>query len=690
MPPRILACFLIGLLSFPACALPADEAAMTVEVDQPEKRLALAKAELVRLAGPVLIAIESEPDGKAFLDFLSSEKVAPTLLSSGKVFEPFEPTIRALQSIWRHDAKSLTDEHELSTALAVALTFGEKSWPVEHALPRYQYYRDSRRNGLLHPVFDQLKAWEKRFVVRGGGNGSMNAEGGWDLASLTWLRDNVKLPAKEYTDACWQAPYRLNNVYGDSIHGANYYLPFGHYVHAERVREIGGVCGSLSHYGANAAMANGIPALTMGEPGHCAYAVRTDAETWTPAYSLSWERGLHASLWPQTTWTALVLQNKVLAERYAHERSVAFLWQARALQSAQPDLAESAFRLALESQPQNLPAWLEAVAYRQSLKPSVESWQAMQQAAIKSLGAFPESLWEVLSLIEKAAWPQLAEPQQLPFLLAYHRAIAPTEGPVMWHFERCLQEQSAHFSDPTKKLAYFEAVLTEQAGSKSWFAPTIAWGQETFSKDAAISEAFYAALARAFSSSAAGSNPDGLRSALRPAILAAAKSDNVAAFQSLAKAGSAFLPKEPIKVEPFPGDLLSSGGLLKPSSTSGWDAPEMHWGVLEPCGGTFHTEREVHAGCVVRLGKLGDLSGLVIVNQGGDQNGPRQLPLRVSISENGTQWTTVFETKDNAPHWRIPLQGKATRVQFIKCERSDDRAEFFHLGAIHAYGKRLQ
>jgi hypothetical protein len=40
--------------------------------------------------------------------------------------------------------------------------------------------------------------------------------------------------------------------------------------------------------------------------------------------------------------------------------------------------------------------------------------------------------------------------------------------------------------------------------------------------------------------------------------------------------------------------------------------------------------------------------------------------------------------------WRIPLEGQATRVQFIKVERDDDRKEFFHLNAIHAYGRRLQ
>lgn len=685
----------IVLFSWITCAplisaAPTDEASLTAAVDQPAQRLASAVAEIKRLSGPLLDQIAREPNGERFLAFLFSENVAPTLLHSGSISEPFDQTIQSLLLIWRADASGLSDPHELSTALATALTFSDKNWPAEQAVARYTYYRDSRRQGLLHPSFDKLLTWEKRYVMRGGGNGTHNAANGWDNASLVWLRDNVKLPIKDYTGACWQAPYRLNNVFGDSIHGANYYLPFGHYIHAERVREIGGVCGSLSHYGANAAIANGIPALTMGEPGHCAYAVRTAADEWTPAYSLSWERGLHCSLWPQHTWTSLMLQNKVLAERYAHERSAAFLWQARALKNSAPDLAEDAYRLALESQPLHQPAWLEAVKFRLERKPDAASCRSMHQAALASLKDYPEAAWDVISLIEAYLVPLLPEAEKVPFLTEYHKAIAKIEGPVMWHFDRCLKEQSALLGTTDAKLAHFEAVLTCQTASKSWFAPTIAWGQAEFTKDPALAEKFYAALGRAFSSSTAGENPDGLRAALRPAILSAAESNNVSAFQTLGQAGKSFLPTSPIAIEPFPGDLLSSGGLLKLSSTSGWDAPEMHWGVLEPMGGTFHTDRQVHAGCVVRLGKLGDLSGLVIVNAGGGQNGPRQIPLRVSVSEDGTQWKTVFEATENAPHWRIPLAGKANRVQFVKCERSDDRSEFFHLTAIHAYGKKLQ
>ncbi len=662
-----------------------DEASLTAAIDQDSSRLQAAEDELKRLAHEWF----AQPVDANFIQFLHNPEVFTGLLCSGKYPESMSQSLDVLFRIWKADTSSLKGS-ELSTALAVALVFGDQKWPSEHAMARYVYYRDSRRNGLLHPMFDTLNVWEKRFVVRGGGNGSYQSHGGWDDLSLLWLRDNVKLPAKDYTGACWQAPYRLNNVYGDSIHGANYYLPFENLNHAQRVREIGGVCGSLSHYGANAAMANGIPALTMGEPGHCAYAVRTDAETWTPAYSLTWERGLHHSLWPQHTWTSLILQNKVLASRYDHEKSQSFLWFARRLTKQQPELAESAYRMALESQPLHLPAWIEAAQFRATRQTDAASWSMMQKSALSALSDYPESAWEAVKIIQKNALPLMNPDQRIDFLMAYHQAIATSEGPVMWHFDKALAEQASWLSDDRERLAFFEAVLAVQSASKSWFAPTIAWGQRAFTQKPETSETYYATLGRVFAAAAGGTNVDGLRSALRPAILAAASSQNVSAFQALGQAGKTFLPQKPIDYEAFPGDLLSSGGLLKPTSTSNWDTPEQHWGVLESTGGSFHTNREVHAGCLVRLGKLGDLSGIVIVNQGGGQNGPRQIPLSVSVSEDGQQWTEVFTSRENAPLWRIPLQGKASRVQFIKVARSDDRNEFFHLSAIHAYGKRLQ
>lgn len=687
---RLVGLFL--LIASPSSRAAEDEASLNAAAADPVKRIELARAELRRVAGPALDELAANPEGKRFLGELNaSPGLLGDLMFSGPL--PDEPgkMLWVLFDLWKADRAGLSDLHERSTAAAVALTFGQKSWPQDKALIRYEYFRDSRKKGLLHPQFDDLQAWEKRFCVSAGSNGGWSGEGGWDDASLVWMRDNVKLPAKDYTGACWQAPYRLDNVFGDSIHGSMYYAPFGDQIHAKRVRDVGGVCGSLSHYGATAARANGIPAITMGEPGHCAYAVRVARGDWEPAYTLSWQRGLHTSLWGKT-WTQLVLQEKAMDEKYDQEKCTAHLWQARALAKSNPELAETAYQLALEAQPINQPAWLEATTFLKDVrKPDAAAWEAIQTGVLKALAAYPEAAWGVIANFQGPALATLPENRRLPFLLEFHKAIAKQDGPVMWDFESALNAQAAALGgDSAKQISFFEQVLSLQAGSKSWFAPTIAWGQSKFGKDPSTTGPFFAALSRVFASDAVGSNQDGLRAALRPAVIAAAADKNVEAFQALGKAGERLRSgQSPIKTEPFPGDLLTSGGLLLTSSTSGWDHPENHWGVLEPCGGGFHTESEVHPNAVVRLGKLGDLSGIVIHDASG-QNSGRQLPLKVSVSENGQTWTQVFRTEKHQDMWRIPLEGQATRVQFIKVERDDDRKEFFHLNAIHAYGRRLQ
>jgi hypothetical protein len=66
------------------------------------------------------------------------------------------------------------------------------------------------------------------------------------------------------------------------------------------------------------------------------------------------------------------------------------------------------------------------------------------------------------------------------------------------------------------------------------------------------------------------------------------------------------------------------------------------------------------------------------------------MPLKVSVSEDGSNWNEVFRTTDASGPWRIPLSGKATRVLYVKVERDDDRNEFFHLAGIRVYGRKLQ
>lgn len=678
---------LIALLAASASALtlPKDEASLEVRAEDRTQRREWALAELQRLLGEKeWNALGSGPRQAFFRDLQSA--LLEELMFSGPVPEDAAKMLRIAEALWKADRNGLAGRHELTTAAAVALMYARKDWPEDQAEARYRYFRDSRKSGKLHPSFDELATWEKRFVVSAGGNGGWAGDGGWGEESMAWLRDHVKLPVKDYTGACWQAPYRLENVFGDSIHGSNYYAPFDKVTHAERVRSVGGVCGSLSHYGATAARANGIPAITMGEPGHCAYAVRTARGEWTPAYSLSWQRGLHTSLW-DSTWTQLVLQEKVLGEKYAMDRSSIHLWQARALAGSNPDLADKAYRLSLKAQPLALPAWIEYVGWLQAArKLQPLEWKKIHDDALAALAAFPEAAWEVVRPISAGLIGPIPADERIPFLLSFHNAISAHEGPVMWDLPKALDEQAKLLGNPAAELEFFEQVVALQSASGCWLAPVVAWGSERFGKGG--DTAWFEALGRGLATG--GNAGESTRKALRPAILAAAASGNIDAFQALAKAvANGEGPALPA-MEPFPGDLLSAGGLIRLSTTSDWDSPETHAGVLERKGGRLHTAAEVRPHVVVRLAKLGELSGMVICDTSTGYNATRIVPIKASVSEDGQTWQEIFRSDKPGGPWRVALDGKAPRVGWIKIERDDDRNEVFHLSAVHVYGRKLQ
>ena len=678
--------FIIHPLSA-ALSLPESEAELEVTAEDLATRRQWALAELERVLGErEWKNLTNGPRSTFFREMQG--KLLDELMFSGPL--PAEPAkmMRIAEALWKEYRGDFTDRRELTTAAAVALMYAREKWPEDQAAARYRYFRDSRKAGKLHPMFDTLETWEKRFVVSAGGNGGWAGDDGWGERSMTWLRDNVKLPAKDYTGACWQAPYRLENVFGDSIHGPKYYAPFEHMIHAERVREVGGVCGSLSHYGATAARANGIPAITMGEPGHCAYAVRTGRGDWTPAYSLSWERGLHTSLWGRT-WTQLVLQEKVLGEKYATDRSSLHLWQARALKAKNPDLAGKAYKQALAAQPLDQPAWMEYVTWlRESRKLDALEWKKVHDQALAALAPYPEAAWEIIFTVQTAMIGDVPQDERMPFLLSFHNAIAGQKGPLMWDLPKALDDQAKLLGNPSQELEFFQQVVTLQAKSESWLAPVVAWGSERFGKGG--DTRWFEALGNGLATGTGGVAGESTRKALRPAILAAAATGNIDAFQALAKVVTTTEgPKLP-PMEPFPGELLSAGGLVRLSTTSNWDAPESHAAVLEEKGGRLHTGSEIRPHVVARLAKLGELSGIVVADASTGYNASRLVPMKVSVSEDGQTWHEVFRTAKPGGPWRIPLEGKATRAGWVKVERDDDRKEVFHLSAIHVYGRRLQ
>ena len=557
-------------------------------------------------------------------------------------------------------------------------------WSQERMLQYYTYFRTSHAKGLLNPVFDTLDFWDMRILAG-------RAPGDWiDTESLEWMRDNVRLPAQQYTGACWQAPYRLNNEFGESIHsGGPYYAPFtGLYKggRAEMTREVGAVCGGLSTYGAIAAIANGIPALTMGEPGHCAYTVRPD-KTWIPAYSLSWKRGCHWCFYGHQ-WSNLIVTQNMFSDKESRQKSFQLMTMGDiARKEGAADHAREFYQEALKAQPINLAHWVQYLDWeRQQNTLNKQQWQAVSNQIIESYGKdYPEIAWNLLSdKVYPALMPLLTSQQEKSeAILQFHKGLA-TMTPAVWDFAAALKKQAQLLGNDEEAIRFMITSLpTVHLKSRDYLAPTLIWCTEQLAQFPNLQKSFYDSVAS--SSAEIGSKiMEQLASSI---IKQAERTGDIDSFQAAGRlVKDQFKPKLP-QFEPFPGELLTSGGILMLNSTHDRYGPAwQHWGVLESCGGAFHTNnREPKTEVKVIMPRMGELSGLVIVSRQSHIN--RGDGTIIEVSEDGSDWKQIGTIEKMKRVQRFDLNGKNIRAKYIRitCPKKD----YYHLEGILAYGRRL-
>ena len=197
-------------------------------------------------------------------------KALETLLCSGDVLgHKWNEVLQLLMQITSMDPQAI-DGWRYRLAVAVALTF---STPVKSlAKPeididpvlRYFSYENWEGMHLLFPVFRSLNAWQMRYVV-----------GSWASdEELLWARDNIlqefKSPNKVGDATNHMIKYRKENHQGISVHnGAEYYD--NRPVTLQVLHEVGAVCGGISKFGSAMCQSFGVPALPVGQPGHCAF-----------------------------------------------------------------------------------------------------------------------------------------------------------------------------------------------------------------------------------------------------------------------------------------------------------------------------------------------------------------------------------------------------------------------------------
>ena len=480
----------------------------------------------------------------------------------------------------------------------------------------------------------------------------------------------VCLPADRYPGACWYASYRLDNVFGDSIHGPHYYEPFraSWPSAAEMVRHVGGVCGSLSNFGASAAIANGVPAVTMGEPGHCAYAVMVAPQRWQPAYSLSWQRGVHTTFlggswaWhmfvtaanadPKQAWAAGDLRRRGL---WQHSDGEA--------EQALATLAEACRRYPLD-----YGCWQARIRVLTETKAPIEAWSAVHDDILAHLAEdHPEVAW---SLLHQHVYPHVLPPGEggvetrQQKLLDFHEALSGWGG-SRWDFAGMLRKQQELLaSDSTHADAFTVAAFRSHAADPILAAAVLEAGFAAIGEDATRREQFLVGVLQAVGDDGEAASADTLAVLARRLLPEAAATGDKATFQFLGRLVGKQFPPCDVAVDPFPGILLSSGGTLAIAAPGNrYDAPEQHWGVIEPHGGYFHTDAQP-ATVTVQLGNFGQLTGVVIVQRPshlGRLNGAK-----LQASANGEDWTDVYTFQNAGRIERINLEGRGINAGYVR------------------------
>ena len=175
--------------------------------------------------------------------------------------------------------------------------------------------------------------------------------------------------------------------------------------------EYGGVCGAISRFGTSMSQAFGVPAMPVGQPGHCAFLWQKQAHEWSINNNISgWPKshrhdGIQMT-WGNQAWLVPMFQA-------AQKDLGAFLDAELLLATATVQTsaaAESQLAAARRRCPVHFGVWAGSVLLLQVRAASKQDWEEELAAAAKALSAFPLAYDVLLAKAE-------------PFVLGKHAAV---------------------------------------------------------------------------------------------------------------------------------------------------------------------------------------------------------------------------------------------------------------------------
>lgn len=651
--------------------------------------------EVIRVSGAEVLtkwAAEDKDKARFLRGFMKDSEWLELYLSCGLV--PYQKSlgVDVLYRIWVEEKEEVKNK-----ALAVALAScwgGGETWPepaIAKALPnkhnpvrRYKFFQKQERKGLLHANYKNLKPWELRFVVS-------IPQQDWDDASYEFAAKGINMPPDKYGISCWSAVYTDPSKFGDTVQGGAYNLPYANESWAEATLRNGGVCGAMSHLGAIAAMAHGIPAYTCGQPGHCAYGVRPERGKWVGGFGGP-DGGMHNHIFGNQAPTSYNLMEAVFGDDKKVARAYRKSFCARALEATGKDAeAEKMWRSALKDSP--LHPFFRAALHAQLLKRGVKPDECYDYLVKEMLPHYDGHGVAAMNAAADLA-PVMGQMEEKKVLAIYkmeQEALATTPSSWAVKLDELVKKQADSLPDDGARRKYLEDMFTVHMskGDGTAFGQLLEWAVKTYVATEEGSKLFNKAFAKAAENAGGGAAASGeslearnkkMQTAYNKAIVAAEQARSGPAFMALTQ-GALALGKPDFKAAPLEkmGELTgkpAKGALLRISTTSNFDTPMLHAGMMTPEGGKSHTAKEKMPSFIVELQKHGHTTGCILRKTNGNEG--RMKKAIVSTSEDGATWFKRAEIDNMPKEWVVKFPD-GTRAKWVKVEFDNQNPDFAHL-----------
>lgn len=551
------------------------------------------------------------------------------------------------------------------------------------ARERYLYFAESIDQDRLNSAFALMPDWLLHFPCGWKGDSPFGT-----ASTMRWLRDNCSVRTREYASMASHVPYLPTNVYGDSIFTKWYYEPFnvlypGNF--AKETRDVGAVCGGLSHFGTSSACANGVPAVTMGEPGHCAYAVYIDGK-WVPCNSLFDKHSPHWKVWGQNTWSSFQMMTSMY-QMGARTRDAQMVCTLASVLAAHknPVKALKLYEMSVQMQPLNQPVWtyyIETAA--KALSRSPRKWLGVNEFVCTSIA--PEHPEMCAAFLTENIYPSMLKTlrtpkQKLTSFEAYFKNININEE-AQWDIDKMLDMQYASLGKSRVVKTNFFKVIIDHVAEHPSFGMAVTWAIRTaFGESKKVGKDMVAHVRKQMETT-----PD--KELLSAAVIRAA--EEISDFELAAEWSEPYMKGtgDMPSFEPTGGNLVSAGGLVHLDDYANDQRYIInHAAALTEAGGHIKSEAGKHQHVVVELEKNTRIGGIVIVPRGSAQS---YRVWKLEISTDGKSWKTIADLPDSSPekYIRICFKHNQPTARFIRIDSGEDQNVGIDFKAILVYDNK--